>query len=92
MKDSIEQPIISNAIIRANTHYYEYQDALKLVELCRKNGVQVLGVDSFIITETTTQPFMEHSIDLSYCENSHEKAKDFIYQKRKCGFRFEVVY
>ena len=92
MRDSIEKPIVSRALIRANTHYYEYQDAVKLVELCRNEGIPVLGIDSFIVTETRTQPFIEHSIDLSYCGETHDKAKAFLDQKRDFGFVFEVVY
>ena len=92
MRASIEESIISRAVIRANTHYYEYQDAVKLVELCRQEGIPVLGIDSFIITETKTQPVMEHSIDISYCEDTYVKAKAFLESKKGYGFLFEVVY
>ena len=92
MRDSIEESIISRAVIRANTHYYEYQDAIELVELCRQEGIPVLGIDSFIITETKTQPFLEHSVDLSDCEDTHDKATVFLEQKKEYGFLFEVVY
>ncbi|ETA81932.1 hypothetical protein [Youngiibacter fragilis] len=92
MNNEIESSIISKAIIRAGIHFYEYEDALELINLCQKASLPILGIDSFIVTETKTQPFLEHSIDLSYSENSYEQAKDFL-KLRKCkGFVFEVVY
>ena len=92
MREDIEMPILSRALIRGNTHYYKYQDAIRLIELCYKNKLPVLGIDSFIVTEKRTQPFMEHSIDLSGCKDSYEIAKAFLDSKEKYGFVFEVVY
>lgn len=92
MRENIEQPILSRALIRGNTHYYEYEVAIKLIELCQQNEIPILGIDSFIVTETRTQPLMEHSIDLSDCKDSYETAKAFLNLKKEYGFVFEVVY
>ncbi len=92
MRGNIEQSILSKAIIRGNTHYYEYKNAIELVDICHQNGLPVLGIDSFVVTETKTQPFMEHSIDLSDSQDSHETAKAFLNLKKDLGFVFEVVY
>ena len=92
MKDDIESSIVSNAIIRAKTHYYEYDDALNLIGRCQEASIPVLGIDSFIVTATRTQPFIEHSIDLSYSKNSYKEAKSFLQTKKDMGFVFEVVY
>jgi len=92
MSLNIEHRILSKAIIRGNTHYYGYENAIELVNICQHNGLTILGVDSFIVTETKTQPFMEHSIDLSDSQNSYEDAKAFLNLKKDLGFVFEVVY
>lgn len=92
MSVNIEQPILSKAIIRGNVHYYAYENAIELVSICQQNSLPILGVDSFIVTQTKTQPFMEHSIDLSDSQNSYEDAKAFLDLKKELGFVFEVVY
>ncbi len=92
MSLNIEHPILSKAIIRGNTHYYDYENAIELVNICQQNGLTILGIDSFIVTETKTQPFMEHSIDLSDSQNSYKDAKAFLNLKKDLGFVFEVVY
>lgn len=92
MNNEVESSIISKAIIRAGIHFYGYGDALELINLCQKVSLPILGIDSFIVTETKTQPFMEHSIDLSLSQNSYEQAKAFLESKKLKGFVFEVVY
>ena len=85
MREDIEEQILSKAILRGNNHYYEYQDAIELVEICHENGLRILGIDSFIVTERKTQPFMEHSIDLSDSKDSYKTAKDFLNLKKIVG-------
>jgi hypothetical protein len=98
MKDNVEQSIVHKAIIRGGIHFYMYSDALELIDICEKNGYPILGIDSFIVTEKKTQPFLEDSIDFSNSENtalfekSYESAKEFLKSKRSFGFVFEVVY
>jgi hypothetical protein len=92
MSMNIEQPILSKAIIRGNVHYYAYENAIELVDICQRNRLPILGIDSLIVTETKTQPFMEHSIDLSDSQNSYKDAKAFLDLKKNLGFVFEVVY
>ena len=92
MNNEVESSIISKAIIRAGIHFYGYGDALELINLCQKASLPILGIDSFIVTDTKTQPFMEHSIDLSFSENSYKQAKAFLELKKHKGFVFEIVY
>lgn len=92
MNNEIESSIISKAIIRAGIHFYSYDDALELIDLCQKGSLTILGIDSFIVTETTTQPLLEYSIDLSFSKNSYEQAKVFLELEKHKGFVFEVVY
>lgn len=92
MKNEIESPILSKAIVRGGTHLYRFTEALELVNLCQKSALPVLGIDSFLVTSSKTQPFMEHSVDLSDSQNSYEEAKVFLNIKKDLGFVFEVVY
>jgi len=94
----LEDTIISRAIIRGGIHFYKYEDALILISICEQNNRKILCIDSFIVSESTTQPFLEHSIDFSNIENialyanSFESAKEFLRSKMSNGFVFEVVY
>jgi len=92
MTENIELSLISNAIIRGNKHLYCFADALSLVEICHQNNIKVLGIDSFLITETKTQPFLEHSVDFSGIKDTYEVAKEFLEKKKDFGFMFEIVY
>lgn len=98
MNNYIEKDVVANATIRGGTYLYEYNDALKLVMLCEQQGLPILGIDSFVVTETKTIPYMEHSIDFSDVANTTEKentftlARKFLQDKQKRGFLFEVVY
>ena len=61
---NIEQPILSKAIILAMSIIMRIE-CHRVVDICQRNRLPILGIDSLIVTETKTQPFMEHSIDLS---------------------------
>ena len=69
-------------------------DALAFIEAARRQQTPVLGVDSFILTETTTQPLMEHTLDLSvggFPADTWSEAQRFVDERRDSGFMFEVV-
>jgi hypothetical protein len=69
-------------------------DALAFIESARQQQRPVLGVDSFVVTETTTQPLMEHILDLSVGglpADTWSEARRFVEQRRDSGFMFEIV-
>ncbi len=69
-------------------------DALARIESARQQRRPVLGIDSFIVTETTTQPLMEHILDLSVGglpDDTWSEARRFVEQRKESGFMFEVV-
>lgn len=49
------------------------------------------GIDAVKITDTYTQPFMEHSIDYSGIEKVWDDATQFIKSKQDLGLYFEIV-
>ena len=69
-------------------------DALAFIETARQQRKPVLGIDSFIVTKTTTQPLMDHILDLSVGglpADTWSEARRFVEQRKDSGFLFEVV-
>ena len=69
-------------------------DALAFIEAARQQQRPVLGVDSFLVTETITQPLMEHILDLSLgglAADTWSEARRFVEQRKDSGFMFEIV-
>ena len=69
-------------------------DALDLIDAAQHRQVPILGIDSFVVTETVTQPLMEHSLDLSVGglpADTWTEARRFVEQRRESGFLFEIV-
>ena len=91
MINEMETSIISKAIIRSGIHFYAYEDAQELINICEKSALPILGIDSLIVTTDITQPLIEHSIDFSGSQNSHDDARAFLDSRKYCGFVFEVV-
>ncbi len=80
---------------RAGVLFLQPKVALALVRAARERGVRVLGIDGFKLTETTVQPVMEESIDLSAdprdWDRSWALAEDFLARRMSTGLYFEVV-
>jgi hypothetical protein len=69
-------------------------DAIVFIEAARQQQAPILGVDSFILTETTTLPLMEHMLDLSVdglFDDTWSEALRFVKERQNFGFMFEVV-
>ena len=65
--------------------------ALKMIEKCREQNIQVTGIDGFLLTDVTTQPTMEHSIDLSRCPlDCWDRAEAFLKPLATTDLYFEV--
>jgi hypothetical protein len=90
---SIAREFVHRGTLRGGVLVLEASDALAMVERAESLGVPILGVDGFWITETTTQPDMEHSIDLSSTagHGKWHEAAEFIRGRADLGLMFEVV-
>lgn len=68
-------------------------DALTFIETARHQQKPIFGIDSFIVTETATQPMMEHILDLSagVPDDTWSEARRFVQERQDLGFMFEVV-
>ena len=90
----LEQSFAARGIKRGETLMLSAPDALAFIDAARQRQARILGVDSFIVTETTTQPLMEHILDLSVGgvpADSWSEARRFVEQRRDSGFMFEIV-
>jgi hypothetical protein len=70
-------------------------DACRLIARAEEEKIRVLGIDSFMLTETSTQPLIEHSVDYSardfVADSDWRTAIAFIEGRASLGFHFEVV-
>ena len=91
----IEQEIRRRAVDRSGVLLLTQQDAFVVIVCARQLGRRVLGVDGFFLTPTTTQPSLDHSIDLSSREYAEADcwaaAQEFLRQQKDSGLHFEVV-
>jgi hypothetical protein len=89
---SVAAEFARRGIVQGGTLMLYAEPALEMVERARELGVPILGVDGFWVTETTTQPDMEHSVDLgSGGVDSWDAAAGFIQSRSALGLMFEVV-
>jgi hypothetical protein len=79
------------AVQRGGLFFFHPEKAIEIIEILQTSKVQILGLDAFKITETQTQPVMEHSIDLSFSKNSWNEARDFLNNRKTLGLLFEIV-
>lgn len=73
---------------------FDAPSALAFIEAARQQQTPVLGVDSFVVTDASTQPLMDHILDLSVGgspTDTWSEARRFVEERRDLGFMFEVV-
>lgn len=91
--NKIEQEFFSKGVIRGGILFLPPLSAIDMVRQCKNKNIAVLGVDGFILTENSTQPMMENSIDLSQKREreSWDEAEKFLKKYLKSNYLFEVV-
>ena len=55
------------------------QDAIDFIIECKKELIEILGIDAFFIRERGIQPSMEHSIDFSSMSTNIPKDRVYDY-------------
>jgi hypothetical protein len=80
------------AIIRGGLILFAKQDAIQYVLHCDSIKRRILGIDGLLITDKTTQPDLEHSVDFSKLasEDAYLQALDFL-KRQEDKFFFEVL-
>jgi hypothetical protein len=90
-KDLISE-FAGSAELRGGLVLFPVSTAIRFVERCKELKIQILGVDGFFLTKSTTQPSLEDSVDLSKMESErYELAIDFLSQRSQSGMFFEIV-
>ena len=83
------------ATIRGGIAMYKADDAIALVEEAHRRRIVVLGIDTFRLTEKTTEPIMDYILDLStrgfFAHDDWDQTIQFIQERSRGGFYFEVV-
>ena len=80
-----------NALQRGGLLLFSPQDAIEIVKELEKKSIKILGLDAFQVTINTTQPFMEHGIDLSNQDFAWKAAIEFLERRKGSGFVFEII-
>ena len=93
------EELSKKAIHRPGMDLYSVEDAILLVNLCRQASLPVLGIDAFTLLEGGIRPDMGNSIDLSTKkydkfkeEEKYDLAIQFLVDRRKLNFVYEIVY
>lgn len=93
--NKIEYLFKDTVIRRGGIDFYNKADALRFIDECVKLGVAILGIDGFFLTEKSTQPSSENSIDYTskstQVDNIYSSAKEFL-ESRDENLYFEIVY
>ena len=83
------------AKIRGGIAMYEAGDAVELIQEAHKRRIRVLGIDTFRLTEKTTEPMLDHILDLSargfFANDDWDQSIQFIQERTNRQFHFEVV-
>jgi hypothetical protein len=89
----VEREFRHKAVVRAGILMLRGHDALEMVHRCRERRVAIYGIDSFLLTPTTTQPVLEHSTDTSCLsiEESWSVSEAFLVERCDSQYHFEVV-
>ena len=88
----LERNFATKGIHRGGTLFLKASAALDFIEAARQATTLVLGIDTFIITETTTEPLPEHILDCSELPaDTWSVARRFVEVRKGSGFMFEIV-
>lgn len=79
------------ALERGGLLLFRPQDATSVVHELEKEQVRVLGLDAFYVTDHTTQPRMDNSVDLSSTAKPWDDATRFLQERIRSNLLFEIV-
>jgi hypothetical protein len=52
--------------------------AFEIIDRCEQDGVGILGIDGFYLTDKMTMPQGDHILDLSIASHNYEVARQFL--------------
>ncbi len=92
----LQEFLLTYSFKRGGIMFLSKENALRFVEECKRMKIEILGIDGFFLTDTTTQPSMENSVDFSSfyysskTNNLYKDAANFI-GERDSDIYFEIV-
>lgn len=89
----VEKKFESKATKRGGLLLFQKSIAIEFIEECKKSNIGVLGVDAFILSENSTQPSLDNSIDYSHLQDKidiYQKVFDFL-MSQSDSLYFEIV-
>jgi hypothetical protein len=93
----IELEFSHRGVVKGQTLYLKPEIARQMVDLARRRGVRILGLDAVVLSQGVTQPFLEESLDLSAITKTNPNfdswvaAADFLENHVGREFMFEVI-
>jgi len=91
----LEEALKRRAVERNGILLLRPRDALEIVRQARNNGIPVLGLDGFHLSEAGIQPDLGHSVDFSLSADTQREswrhAEAFIEARMGQDLYFEVV-
>ena len=89
---SVAREFRGQGIVRGRRLLLAPAEAIAMISRAQELGVQILGVESLRVTESTTQPDMSHILDLGAGgPTSWSEATEFIRERAQMGLLFDVV-
>lgn len=89
--DALLAKFQSVAIERGGLWFLRPADAITAVNSLEESGIDILGLDAFMIGEKTTQPISEHSADFSSKREAWASARDFLSRHLRSELVFELI-
>lgn len=90
--DLIEKEFSSRAIIRGGIYLFQQSDAIDVVNKCKEQQYNILGVDSFEIIGNSILPKEILDCSINAKEGNWSEAIRFILEPINQGLVFEIVY
>lgn len=85
---------INNVAINRNGIFLlDYINMKKLIELCKKCNIEVLGIEAFSLHDEAIQPHLDKSIDFSSEFNKNTTPEEYLKQFNNDNLQllFEVI-
>jgi len=87
----ITDQYLNNAIMSGKVPFFKPETAIQIIQDCKKENIRILGLDAVRMTNSMTQPDMDHSVDYSDKQEAWDEAIAFIRSRAELGLLFEVV-
>jgi hypothetical protein len=92
--EDLETRFASRGVKRGGLLLFRPAEALAFIDEARAERTPVLGIETFTLTEQTTQSHLDHILDLSDAEETFDtwsRAAEFVSERADGDYFFEVT-